>query len=51
MADRLVWKKRIEGAKQYVGGKCEGYDDYRKVLDRKDIAPNRSDISASEMTV
>lgn len=32
-----VWKKRIEGAKQYVGGKCEGYDDYRKVLDRKDI--------------
>src|SRR5688572_8615297 len=32
-----VWKKRIEGAKQYIGGKCEGYDDYRKVLDRKDI--------------
>ena len=32
-----VWKKRIEGAKQFVGGKCEGYDDYRKLIDRKDI--------------
>jgi predicted dehydrogenase len=32
-----VWKKRIEGAKQFIGGKCEGYEDYRKVLDRKDI--------------
>ena len=32
-----VWTKRVEGAKQYIGGKCEGYDDYRKILDRKDI--------------
>lgn len=32
-----VWTKRIEGAKAFIGGNCEGYDDYRKVLDRKDI--------------
>jgi len=32
-----VWKKRVEGAKAFVGGRCEGYDDYRKMLDRKDI--------------
>ena len=32
-----VWEKRIEGAKSFIGGRCEGYDDYRKVLDRKDI--------------
>jgi predicted dehydrogenase len=32
-----VWKKRVEGAKQRIGGKCEGYDDYRKMLERKDI--------------
>ena len=32
-----VWTKRIEGAKKYIGGRCEGYDDYRKLLDRKDI--------------
>src|SRR5688572_12435637 len=32
-----VWQKRILGAKEFIGGKCEGYDDYRKVLDRKDI--------------
>lgn len=32
-----VWQKRIEGAKGYIGGRCEGYDDYRKVIDRKDI--------------
>jgi len=32
-----VWQKRVLGAKEFIGGKCEGYDDYRKVLDRKDI--------------
>lgn len=32
-----VWQKRIEGAKAFIGGRCEGFDDYRKVLDRKDI--------------
>lgn len=32
-----VWKKRVEGAKQRIGGNCEGYDDYRKMLERKDI--------------
>jgi len=32
-----VWTKRIEGAKQFIGGDCQGYDDYRKLLDRKDI--------------
>jgi predicted dehydrogenase len=32
-----VWTKRIEGAKKTIGGNCEGYDDYRKLLDRKDI--------------
>jgi predicted dehydrogenase len=32
-----VWKKRIEGTKAKIGGNCEGYEDYRKVLDRKDI--------------
>src|SRR2546422_850301 len=32
-----VWQKRIEGTKTKIGGDCQGYDDYRKVLDRKDI--------------
>jgi predicted dehydrogenase len=32
-----VWTKRIEGAKAFIGGDCQGYDDYRKMLDRKDI--------------
>jgi predicted dehydrogenase len=32
-----VWDKRLAGAKQFVGGNCEGYKDYRKLLDRKDI--------------
>lgn len=32
-----VWQKRIAGAKATIGGKCEGYEDYRKLLDRKDI--------------
>jgi predicted dehydrogenase len=32
-----VWQKRKAGAKQFIGGRCEDYDDYRKLLDRKDI--------------
>ncbi|MDX1951209.1 MAG: Gfo/Idh/MocA family oxidoreductase [Verrucomicrobiota bacterium] len=32
-----VWQKRIEGAKNFVGGDCKGYDDYRKMLEQKDI--------------
>ncbi|HAV64494.1 MAG TPA: oxidoreductase [Verrucomicrobiales bacterium] len=37
-----VWTKRIDGAKSYIegkiaGAKVEGYDDYRKIMDRKDI--------------
>lgn len=32
-----VWQKRIEASKKFIGGNCEGFDDYRKLLDRKDI--------------
>jgi predicted dehydrogenase len=32
-----VWQKRIEGAKAAIGGDCQGYDDYRRLLERKDI--------------
>ena len=32
-----VWGKRIEGAKAFIGGRCEGFDDYRKICDNKDI--------------
>lgn len=32
-----VWTKRIENAKAHIGGDCQGYDDYRKLLERKDI--------------
>ena len=32
-----VWQKRIAGAKEFIGGRCEGFSDYRKLLDRKDI--------------
>jgi predicted dehydrogenase len=33
-----VWTKRVEGAKAFIGGSgVEGYDDYRKLVDRKDI--------------
>ena len=32
-----VWKKRNEGAKQFIGGNCETYEDYRKLLDQKDV--------------
>jgi predicted dehydrogenase len=32
-----VWKKRIDQAKDFLGGDCQGYGDYRKLLERKDI--------------
>lgn len=32
-----IWTKRIEGAKKEIGGDCQSYDDYRRLLDRKDI--------------
>ena len=32
-----VWSKRIDSAKQIIGGDCEGFDDYRRLLERKDI--------------
>jgi predicted dehydrogenase len=32
-----VWTKRVERAKATIGGSCEGFDDYRKLLERKDI--------------
>jgi predicted dehydrogenase len=32
-----VWTKRVEGAKNTIGGDCQGYDDYRKLLERNDI--------------
>jgi predicted dehydrogenase len=32
-----VWKKRIDAAREAIGGDCQGYEDYRKLLERKDI--------------
>jgi predicted dehydrogenase len=32
-----VSKTRVEEAKKVVGGDCAGFDDYRKLLERKDI--------------
>ena len=32
-----VWQKRLEAAKAHIGGSCQGYDDYRKLLERNDI--------------
>src|SRR5688500_17777351 len=37
-----VWKKRIDSSKAFIekdnaGAKVEGFDDYRKLLERKDI--------------
>ncbi|MBI3191175.1 MAG: Gfo/Idh/MocA family oxidoreductase, partial [Pedosphaera parvula] len=32
-----VWAKRTESAKATIGGDCQGFDDHRKLLDRKDI--------------
>lgn len=32
-----VSKHRVEAAKKKAGSQCEGYDDYRKLIERKDI--------------
>jgi predicted dehydrogenase len=32
-----LWEKRRESAKAIIGGDCKTYDDYRKLLDQKDI--------------
>jgi predicted dehydrogenase len=32
-----VWQKRKDAAQKYLGGNAQGYDDYRKLLERKDI--------------
>src|SRR6266567_8142456 len=32
-----VWKKRVDDAKNFIGGDCQGFDDHNKLLARKDI--------------
>src|SRR5439155_2148968 len=32
-----VWTKRVTQAKDFIGGDCQGYDHYPKLLERKDI--------------
>jgi predicted dehydrogenase len=32
-----VWTKRVENVKAHIGGDCQGYSDYRKLLERNDI--------------
>jgi predicted dehydrogenase len=32
-----VWSKRVSDAKEFIGGDCQGYDHYPKLLERKDI--------------
>jgi predicted dehydrogenase len=32
-----VFTKRVDNAKKIIGEKCEGFSDYRKLLERKDI--------------
>jgi len=32
-----VWSKRVAQAKEFIGDGCEGYDNYKKLLERKDI--------------
>jgi len=32
-----VWQKRVEQAKQVIGGDVNGYSDYRELLEQKDI--------------
>lgn len=32
-----LWTTRVDVGKKAIGEGCEGYDDYRKILDRKDI--------------
>lgn len=32
-----VWPKRVDRAKEEIGGDCKGYGDYRKLLEQKDL--------------
>src|ERR1044071_930456 len=32
-----VWTKRVATVKEFIGGDCQGYDHYPKLLERKDI--------------
>src|SRR6266481_4442830 len=32
-----VWKKRVDDAKEFIGGDCQGFDRHEKLLERKDI--------------
>jgi predicted dehydrogenase len=32
-----LWSKRVDQAKGFIGGDCQGYDHYGKLLERKDI--------------
>lgn len=32
-----VWKKRVDKAKEVIGGDCKGFSDYRQLLEQKDI--------------
>src|SRR5215467_9378004 len=32
-----LWPKRVNQAKEFIGGDCKGYDHYGKLLERKDI--------------
>jgi predicted dehydrogenase len=32
-----VWKKRVDRAKDFIKGDCQGYDRHEKLLERKDI--------------
>jgi predicted dehydrogenase len=32
-----VWKNRVDLAKEFIGGDCQGYDHHGKLLERKDI--------------
>jgi len=32
-----VWTKRVDQAKEFIGGDCKGYDHYPKLLEQKDI--------------
>jgi predicted dehydrogenase len=32
-----VWKDRVAQAKDFIGGDCQGFDAYQKLLERKDI--------------
>src|SRR5438552_14468137 len=32
-----VWAKRVKEVKEFIGGDCQGFDHYHKLLERKDI--------------